>query len=211
MRHLVSIFVATACLAIAHPVAALPGQRTSTVAAWILGNPTLQAAFGEDLVVQRRAGDEEFRFEASIFPPGRIRRTRPFGGCNTPISAGRIRAEQFWLKDFTNTVPRDRLELGLRAIYGLNIYVDYNDAALVYQYPTPQMIEQARRLARPALEGNRGEIRMGDRYAYWLERAVLEDGTAPSGHMTVLLKEDVPKLVQELGGGDIATLDCPSP
>lgn len=211
MRRLFSAFAAGLCLGITYPAAALPGQNTEVVTAWILGNPTLQAALGEDLIVQRTAGKQKFVFEASIFPPGRRSSVTARGSCSTPIHRGRIRSEQLTLADAVNSVPRDRLELGLRSIYGLELYLDYWHAGLVYTYPDDISLDQAQRRGQTGLAYKTGEIRIGEHYAYWLERAQLSDGTAPSGHIAVMLKEDVPKLVLELGGGEMTTLDCPRP
>ncbi|NEO83785.1 MAG: hypothetical protein F6J87_05910 [Spirulina sp. SIO3F2] len=211
MRRLFFALAAGLCLCIARPAAALPGQNTEVVAAWILGNHTLQAGLGEDLIVQRTDGGQKFVFEASIFPPGRRSGVRARGSCSTPIYRGRIRSEQFSLEDFVNFVPRDRLELGLRSIYGLELYLDYQNAGLVYTYPDGIILDQARRQGQLGFERNTGEIRIGEHYAYWLELAQLSDGTTPSGHITVMLKEDVPKLVLELGGGELGALDCPNP
>ncbi|MEM8640486.1 MAG: hypothetical protein AAGG51_16965 [Cyanobacteria bacterium P01_G01_bin.54] len=202
--------MAALSLGFARPAAALPGQSTEVVSAWILGNATLQSRLGEDLIVQRSSGSQSFKFEASIFAPGRRSGVNARGLCRTPIDRGRIRSEQFVLEDFNRGVPLDRLELGLRSIYGLEIYLDYRNSGLVYAYPNGITLDQARRQSQLGFERNYGEIRIGEYYAYWLEQGRMSNGFAPSGQVTVLLKEDVPKLVLELGGGEIGAIDCPS-
>ncbi|WP_072621720.1 hypothetical protein [Spirulina major] len=183
------------------PSAALPGQPTEIVAAWILGNGALQGSIGDGLSVRRsNGGSQTFEFAASIFPPGRRSGVASRGSCATPTRRGRIRSEAFVLRDFVNGVPVERLELGLRMIYGLDVYQDYHQGALIYAYPRAEVIDTARRLGLPGVEGNYGEVRLGDRYAFWLDMAQTETGINYSGQVTVFLKEDLPKLVRELGG-----------
>lgn len=183
------------------PTLAMPGQPTAVVAAWILGNQALEGVMGDGLSVRRsNGGSQTFEFTASIFPPGRLSPMATRGSCATPVYRGLIRSETITVRDFINGVPLDRLEFGLRTVYGLDIYQDYRQASLLYAYPLPAGIDLGRRLGRPGTEGYRGEMRRGDRYAYWLEIAHTETGMAYSGQITVFLKEDLPKLVREMGG-----------
>jgi hypothetical protein len=55
--------------------------------------------------------------------------------------------------------------------------------------------------ARPAPGENlvlRGEVREGDRFAYWQEIAYDRAGTAYLGRMAVFLKDDLPALQAQL-------------
>ena len=80
-----------------------------------------------------------------------------------------IRAEKFSFYDRVNGVNRDRLEESLRVIYDVSLYQDYRNARIIYAYPTREMEEIARRKNLPLLAATKGELRLGDRYAYWLE------------------------------------------
>ncbi|BAZ86559.1 hypothetical protein [Dolichospermum compactum] len=44
----------------------------------------------------------------------------------------------------------------------------------------------------------KGELRIGDRYGYWVEIAQPKEGKAIIGKITVLLKADIDKLETEL-------------
>ncbi|MEA5469391.1 hypothetical protein [Spirulina sp. 06S082] len=178
--------------AIASPAWSLPGQRTETVAAWIAGNPTLQPSdSGDGLTVRRTdTAAQRFEFRASVLPPGRI----SFLG-----NPGIIRSENFSLYDLINGVSLPRLEEALRVIYGLDIYTDYQNAQIVRIYPSADTLEMSRRLNLPGLGGREGELRLGIRFAYWIELTKNEDSSSHSGQMTVFLKEDLPKMLRELG------------
>ncbi|WP_216351313.1 hypothetical protein [Leptolyngbya sp. 'hensonii'] len=169
---------------------ALPGQTADEVAAWIKGNPTLQGATGEVLVVRRSdTPARRYIFQASVLPPGRIRPTP-----NSEI----IRTEQFSLFDMVNKVTTDRLEESLRILYGLDIYQDYNRARPVLTYPNPAALSQSVNQVRPLIAALQGELRVGERYAYWTEIAKSPKGYSYTGQITVLLKEDAGVLEAEL-------------
>lgn len=172
------------------PAQALPNETTEDVAAWIQGHPTLRPASGEKLLVRKSdTAAQRFTFQASVLPPGRA----------VPVAdAGIIRSERLSLFDIINGVTRERLEESLRVIYGLDIYQDYERASVIYSYPGPAMAEQARRQATPLMAALQGEIRVGDRYAYWSEIAQTRNGNANAGQIVVFLREDVDKLETEL-------------
>jgi hypothetical protein len=100
--------------------------------------------------------------------------------------------------DGVNGVTLQRLEESLRIIYGVDIYQDYNRAQIVYDYPNQSAINQARLAKTPIREALTGELRVGDRYAYWIEIAKPREGKALSGKVTVFLKSDLDKLEAEL-------------
>lgn len=167
---------------------ALPGQKADDVAAWIQAHPTLQPELGERLRVQRTdTAAQRFLFEASRLPPG-----RPL----EPGVIGEIRSEKIELFDIINGVTRDRLEESLRVIYGSDLYRDYMEAEPVYTYPNADTFRQSRN--SPLLTFLEGELRQGDRYAYWVEVARNPAGVNYSGRITVLLPEDVAGLEAQL-------------
>ena len=100
--------------------------------------------------------------------------------------------------DAINGMTIERLQESLRIIYGLDIYQDFNRAQIVYQYPNESAINSARIANTPVSEALRGELRVGDRYVYWVEVAQPKEGKAFVGQMTVLLKTDLDKLEAEL-------------
>ncbi len=185
--------IASSAIAIAltsSPAAALPGQRTEMVRTWIAGHPTLQPSRGDGLTVENsNAAAQRYQFSASVLPPGRLSFVR---------NRGIVRSERFSLYDVINGVSAERLADSLRVIYGLDIYRDYQQANAVFAYPSSSRLELGRRLALPGVGGTRGELRVGDRFAYWLELGVNEFGETLSGHITVFLKEDLGKLESEL-------------
>lgn len=83
-------------------------------------------------------------------------------------------------------------------IYGLEIYQDYDRAQVVYEYPNQSGINLARFAKTPIREALKGELRVGDRYVYWVEIAQPKTGRAFTGQMTILLKTDLDKLENEL-------------
>jgi hypothetical protein len=169
---------------------ALPGQTTEEVAAWIQGHPTLRPASGERLLVRKSdSAAQRFTFQASVLAPGKVTPAR---------DASIIRSERLSVFDMMNGVTRDRLEESLRVIYGLDVYQDYSRASLVYSYPGEATAYQARRRATPLMSALQGELRMGDRYAYWTEIAENRSGKAYAGHVVVFLKSDLDKLETEL-------------
>lgn len=169
---------------------ALPGQSTEAVVAWIKGHPTLQPGIGDGLLVTKSdTAAQRFTFQATVMPPGRVA---------FPTDRTRIRTERLSFYDMINGVTPDRLEESLRIIYGPAIYQDYDRARLVYAYPTPETIDLARRQNLPLLAAQQGELRLGERYAYWLEITNTDSGKAFNGQLIVFLKEDLDKLETEL-------------
>lgn len=160
---------------------ALPGQTTEEVVAWIQAHPTLRPASGETLLVRKSdTPAQRFTFQALTSSPGRA---VPLG---TP---GMIRTEQISLFDTVNGVSAERLENSLRVIYGPEVYQDYSQAELVYDYPVPDSDSPL---------SLRGEVRQGDRYAYWVETAQNQAGVSYTGQISVFLHEDIDKVVGEL-------------
>jgi hypothetical protein len=171
---------------------ALPGQTVEEVTAWIKTNSTLQPGPGETLMVRKSdTPAHRFTFEARLMPPGRATAT---GG------RAIIRSEKISLFDTVNGVSRDRLENSLRVIYGPDLYQDYQQAKVMYQYPNSQMVNESRNQAMPLLEATQGEIRQGARFAYWIETVQPQNGKAQNGRISVFLPEDIGKLQAELQG-----------
>lgn len=171
-------------------VNALPGQSTEEVSAWIKAHPTLRPRSGEQLFVQKTdTAAQRFSFQASVLPPGRIEFSK---------DRGRIRTERIAMYDAINGMTFARLQESLRVIYGLEIYQDYDRAQVVYQYPNQSVINSARFAETPIREALKGELRVGDRYVYWVEIAQPKTGKAFTGQMTILLKTDLDKLEREL-------------
>lgn len=188
LLHL-SISLSLFTVFIASQARALPGQTVEEVVEWIQANPTLQPTPGETLLVQRSdTPARRFTFEALITAPGRA----------VPSQGGIIRTEQIALFDRINGVSRDRLEQALQVIYGNDLYEDYQQASTVYQYPAPEQIAEAEHQDAPLQESLQGEVRQGDRFAYWLETAQTPEGSAYTGRISVFLVEDIDKLVSEL-------------
>lgn len=171
-------------------VNALPGQSTEEVGAWIKAHPTLRPSSGEQLFVQKTdTAAQRFSFQASVLPPGRIEFSK---------DRGRIRTERIAMYDAINGMTFTRLQESLRVIYGLEIYQDYDRAQVVYHYPNQSVINSARFAETPIREALKGELRVGDRYVYWVEIAQPKTGKAFTGQMTILLKTDLDKLEREL-------------
>ncbi|NES81322.1 MAG: hypothetical protein F6K10_07865 [Moorea sp. SIO2B7] len=169
---------------------ALPGQLTETVAAWIAANPTLRPAIGDGLLVRKTdTAARRFTFQASAIPAGRV---------SSPVNPRIIRTESFSFFDMINGVTTQKLAESLRVLYGLDIYQDYQQAKLVYAYPSKQTTDLARRQNLPLLEAQRGQLRLGERYGYWMEIIQTDSGKAFNGKMTIFLKEDLDKLETEL-------------
>lgn len=172
------------------PAQALPGESTEEVLTWIQAHPTLRPRSGERLFVSKSdTAAQRFTFQASVLPPGKVTFTK---------DRSTIRTERMTMYDGVNGVTIQRLEESLRVIYGIDIYQDYNRAQVVYKYPNQSAINQARLTKTPIREALKGELRLGDRYAYWVEIAQPQEGKALSGKMTVFLKSDLDKLEAEL-------------
>ncbi|TVP63594.1 MAG: hypothetical protein EA343_07735 [Nodularia sp. (in: Bacteria)] len=169
---------------------ALPGQTTEEVTTWIKAHPTLRPRPGERLFIQKSdTAAQRFTFLASVLPPGRVTMTQ---------DRSRIRNERLTMYDAINGMSLQRLQESLRIIYGLDIYQDFNRAQVIYEYPNQSAINSARMARTPIREALRGELRVGDRYAYWLEIAKPQGGKAFTGQMTIFLKADLDKLESEL-------------
>ena len=183
--------LAGSTLATTSPAAALPGQLTEDVEAWIQAHPTLQPRSGERLLVRKtNSAAQRFTFQASVFPPGRIAPTS---------NKGAIRTETLSFFDAANGVTRDRLEESLRVIYGLDVYQDFQQARTTYTYPGPFDVAQSRNRRTELQAARRGEVRIGDRFAYLIEVVQPADGSkAYSGQVQVILKSDADKVEAEL-------------
>ena len=169
---------------------ALPGQTTEEVAAWIQANPSLRPQSGETLLVRKSdTAAQRFVFQASTLAPGRA---------TPPLRTGIVRSERFEIFDLVNGVNVARVQETLRIIYGLGIYQDFQRARVVYAYPDETLVSLARNQNAPLLEALQGELRLGERFAYWIEIAQPREGRPISGRMTVLLKEDLDKIQAEI-------------
>ena len=169
---------------------ALPGQTTEEVMSWMNANSTLRPSTGDGLVVRKtNTPAQRFVFEASVFPVGKISFIK---------DRNIIRKERFYFYDQINGITSNRLQETLRILYGLTIYQDFQTAKVIYSYPSPVTIDLARRKNKPLLALRQGELRLGERFAYWMEITNTDKGKAYNGEMTILLKEDLEKLEIEL-------------
>jgi hypothetical protein len=170
--------------------AALPGQSVTEVATWMQANPTIQPGLGETLLVQRsNSPSRRFTFQASITAPGRA-----ISGDRKDI----IRSESIALFDTVYGVSQQRLEEALGIIYGQTLYRDYQQANVVYKYPTAETLNRADSGNLPLLRFTQGEVRQGEQFGYWVETVQTPEGKPQNGRITVLLKDDLPKLTAEL-------------
>jgi hypothetical protein len=168
---------------------ALPGESVVTVTSWINAHPTLRPGVGDGLLVTKSStAAQRFTFQATVLAPGRV---------TSPRDRATIRSERMSFYDTINGVTFDRLRESLRVIYGLEIYQDFERARIVYDYPVPETIDLARRVNLP-LAAQRGELRLGERFAYWMEVTQTDTGKAFNGQLTVFLKDDLDKLEIEL-------------
>jgi hypothetical protein len=169
---------------------ALPGQATEEVEAWIKSHPTLLPKPGERFFIQKSdTAAQRFTFQASVLAPGKA----GFVG-----ERSTIRNERIAMYDAINGMNFNRLQESLRVIYGLDIYQDFENAQVIYDYPNQSAINSARLAKTPIREALQGELRLGDRYAYWMEVAQPKNGKAYTGQMLVFLKTDLDKLEAEL-------------
>ena len=169
---------------------ALPGQAAEDVETWIQAHPTLSPRSGERfLVTKTDTAAQRFSFQAMVSAPGRLTFSR---------NRSQIRSERISMYDAINGMSLDKLKESLRVIYGLDIYQDFRNAQVIYEYPNQSAINAARFAKTPVREGLKGELRVGSRYAYWLEVAQAKNGKAFTGQMTVFLKSDLDKLEEEL-------------
>jgi hypothetical protein len=170
--------------------AALPGQPIADVATWMQSNPTIQPAPGETLLVNRTdSPSRRFSFQASVTAPGRAL---------ARDDRGIIRSESISLFDTVYGISQARLEESLGFIYGDAIYRDYETAEPILTFPTPEMLSRAEERNQPLLRLTKGELRQGEQFAYWVELVETPTGRSQAGRMTVLLLEDLPKLVAEI-------------
>jgi hypothetical protein len=169
---------------------ALPGQSTEEVSAWIKAHPTLRPGKGERFLVKKSdTAAQRFVFQASVLPPGKVTFTK---------DRSTIRNERIAMYDAINGITLDRLGESLRIIYGLDIYQDFQEAKVLYEYPNQSAINAARLARTPIREALRGELRVGERYGYWVEVAQPRNNKAFTGQMTILLISDIDKLEAEL-------------
>jgi hypothetical protein len=167
--------------ALPSPSWALPGQSVSAVESWIRNNPTLKPAANERLTINRTPSPgQRFTFQASIFP---------VTGTHPGLTPRNIRTERFSLVDHANDITPERLEESLRLIYGAQVFNDYRQGELLLSYPDLQP-------GPPISPGLRleGQVRQGERFAYWYEVAYNPEGHAYLGRMAVFLPEDLPLL-----------------
>lgn len=180
-----SVFLGILFTLLGSQAQALPGQSANEAAAWIQAHPTLNPRAGEKLMVQKSdTAAQRYTFQASPLQVGKA---------STVKDSSVIRTERFSLFDMINGVTAERLEESLRNLYGPVIYQDYARAKIIYTYPNPIATNQI-----PKRTPVQGELRDGDRFAYWLEIAQTPQGNAYSGQITVFLKEDLDKLRTEL-------------
>ncbi|MUG91868.1 hypothetical protein F7734_05020 [Scytonema sp. UIC 10036] len=169
---------------------ALPGQSTEDVAAWIKAHPTLRPSPVERFFVQKSdTAAQRFTFQASVLAVGKVGFTK---------DRSKIRNERITMFDAVNGMTFDRLQESLRSIYGLEIYQDFKNAQVVYEYPNQSTVNASRFAKTPIKEALQGQLRVGSRYAYWIEVAQPRDGKAFTGQMSVFLKSDLDKLQAEL-------------
>ncbi|MBD2114614.1 hypothetical protein H6F59_22545 [Nodosilinea sp. FACHB-141] len=171
----------------AHPGWALPGQTVNLTESWIRNNPTLKPAPSDRLAINRLvAPGQRFTFQASVFP---------ISGVSPNQDPRQIRSERFSLSDHANPITVDRLDESLRAIYGQEIFNDYRQATVLLRYPARGSRTNSTDNPNLVL---RGEVRQGERFAYWQEIAYDRAGTAYLGRMAVFVKEDLPTLQTQL-------------
>ena len=169
---------------------ALPGETVERVTSWIAAHPTLRPGIGDGLLVTKsNTGAERFTFQATALSPGKL---------GFPTDRGYIRSERISFYDTINGVTAERLEESMRVIYGPAIYQDYQRSRLVYDYPTPETIDVARRQNRPLIVAQQGKLLLGERFAYWIEVTQTDSGKAYNGQLIIFLREDLDKLETEL-------------
>lgn len=180
-----------AVLMSASPAIAIPGQTTDEAAAWMQSNPTLRPGRGEKFLVRRsNTAAQQFKFEASLLPPGKLTRI--------PVGARMIRSETMTLFDMRNGVTLNRLRESLRSIYGLDIAQDFDRASVLVNYPSEARLQEAITRQDGQVAALQGELRRGEQFGYWLEIAQTNQGFAYTGRLTVFLREDIDKLETEL-------------
>ena len=180
----------SAILGVSGPAQALPGETVRDVQAWIKAHPTLLPAPGETLVVRKSdTAAQRFSFEASIFPPFPL---------DTPKGSRVIRHESIELFDMINGVSPARLAESLRVVYGVDLAQDFDRARVIYRYPQDLQLDRLQQQLTSIQRARQGELRLGDRYAYWLEIVQTPEGRPYNGQIVVLLKEDIDGLEAQL-------------
>ncbi|MBD1842940.1 hypothetical protein H6F89_05850 [Cyanobacteria bacterium FACHB-63] len=175
----------------ATPAQAIPGQTIDEASVWMQSNSTIRPSQNEKFLVRRvNTAAQQLTFDASLYPPGKMTRLAPGGRV--------IRSETLSLFDMRNGVTLNRLRDSVRLIYGLEIAQDFAASTIVKSYPTEARIQEAVSQQNSQIAALQGELRQGERFAYWLEIAQTENGRAYSGQLTVFLLDDLEKLRSEL-------------
>jgi hypothetical protein len=177
---------------------ALPGQGSDEVLLWMKANPGIRPSPTEKLTIHRSNGpSQRMTFEASVLSPGRVISSR---------TGGRIRSETLTLFDMLYGVNEARLEATLRSIYGLEVHRDFQTAKVIYTYPTIKEEVTAIRANQPMVHDRpeviaaalKGELRQGNRFAYWTEIVRNRDGLNYGGKVVIFLAEDLSKVEGEI-------------
>ena len=169
---------------------ALPGQGSDEVLLWMKANPGIRPSPTEKLTVRRTNGpSQRMTFEASVLSPGRVLSSR---------TGGRIRSETLTLFDMLYGVTEARLEATVRSIYGLDVHRDFQTAKVIYAYPTIKEEATAIRANQPIAAALKGELRQGNRFAYWTEIVRNRDGLNYGGKVVIFLAEDLSKIEGEI-------------
>lgn len=160
----------------------LPGEAVDEVANWIYSNPLLPDGRRGSLRVSRSdIPGQRFTFVASKTLPTQ----RGLG-----IGERRIRSEWLEVLDYNNGVTSERLIEAVRGIYGLDLYQDYRNAELIYDYVSPT--------GPTGQHQRRGQLWQGDRFGYWLELTE-RDGEEPVlGKLALILLDDIPTVQADL-------------
>jgi len=175
----------------ATPAQAIPGQTIDEAAAWMQSNSTIRPSQNEKFLVRRvNTSAQQLTFNASLMPPGKLTRLAPGGRI--------IRSETLSLFDMRNGVTLSRLRQSVRSIYGFDIAQDFAQSAIVQTYPTAARVQEAVTTQNAQIAAQQGELRQGERFAYWLEVAQADNGRAYSGQLTVFLLDDLEKIRSEL-------------
>jgi hypothetical protein len=69
---------------------------------------------------------------------------------------------------------------------------------VIYRYPQDLQLDRLQQQLTSIQRARQGELRLGDRYAYWMEIVQTPEGRPYNGQMVVLLKEDVDGLEAQL-------------
>ncbi|WP_159789066.1 hypothetical protein [Sodalinema gerasimenkoae] len=164
------------------PGSSLPGEAVDEVANWIYSNPLLPDGRRGSLRVSRSdVPGQRFTFVASKTLPTQ----RGLG-----VGERRIRSEWLEVLDYNNGVTSERLIEAVRGVYGLDLYQDYRNAELIYDYVSPT--------GPGGQDKRRGQLWQGDRFGYWLELTE-RDGEEPVlGKLALILLDDIPTVQTDL-------------